>query len=186
MVSGMRRCGRGAAPAAAASLATPHLPTPRLGMPRAALLGAALVGVALSMGWCAAAVPAPAAQYRAGNMRVTQPWSSPTPPAVAVGAVYFVMTNTGRSADRLTAITSPIAREVQIHESRTVQGMMQMRRVASVQCPPGAVVKSEPGALHVMLLGLSRPLTAGMEFPMSLHFRDAGVLLVQVRVGPAP
>jgi copper(I)-binding protein len=119
-------------------------------------------------------------------MRVTQPWSRPTPPAATVGAVYFAMTNTGRSADRLRAITSPIAREAQIHESHTVQGMVQMRRVEGVECPPGATVKSEPGALHVMLLGLTRPLTEGMEFPLSLHFRDAGVLLVQVRVGHAP
>jgi len=147
---------------------------------------AALLGVALLAGWCVAAVAAGPAQYRGGDMRVTQPWSRPTPPTATVGAVYFAMTNTGGSADRLTAITSPIAREVQIHESRTVQGMVQMRRVDGVECPPGATVKSEPGALHVMLLGLTRPLTEGMEFPLSLHFRDAGVLLVQVRVGHAP
>lgn len=151
----------------------------------AAFLAPALLSVALLAGWCAAAVPGPA-QYRDGNMRVTQPWSRPTPPTATVGAVYFAMTNTGGSADRLMAITSPIAREVQIHESRTVQGMVQMRRVAWVECPPGVTVKSEPGALHVMLLGLRRPLTDGMEFPLSLRFRDAGVLLVQVRVGHVP
>ena len=152
----------------------------------AALAATALMGVALMVGCCAAATPAGAVEYRGGDMRVTQPWSRPTPPGATVGAVYFAMTNTGRSADRLTAITSPVAREVQIHESRTVHDMVQMRGVASVECPPGATVKSEPGALHVMLLGLIRPLTDGMEFPLSLHFRDAGVLTVQVRVGPAP
>jgi len=125
---------------------------------------------------------AQAADYRAGAMVVAQPWAPPTPPAT-VGVAYFSMTNAGGKADSLIAISSPIARKVEIHESRTVQGMVQMRAVKSVECPPGATVKIGPGGLHVMLLDLSRPLAAGTEFPLSLRFRVAGVLTVQVRVG---
>jgi copper(I)-binding protein len=33
-----------------------------------------------------------------------------------------------------------------------------------------------------MLIGLQHPLMAGTEFPLSLRFRDAGVLTVQVAV----
>jgi periplasmic copper chaperone A len=140
---------------------------------RAALVIAALI----------AAAPLLGAEYRAGDLKVAQPWSRPTPPAAGVGAVYFSITNLGRKADRLTAISSPIASRGEIHESRSAQGMLQMRAVAFVECPAGATVKSEPGGTHVMLLGLTRPLTAGMEFPLSLTFRDSGILTVQVRVG---
>ena len=63
-----------------------------------------------------------------------------------------------------------------------LQGMVQMRAVPSVECPPGATVKIEPGGLHVMLVGLTRALTPGMEFPMALTFRDNGVLAVMVKV----
>jgi copper(I)-binding protein len=124
-----------------------------------------------------------AAEYRAGNLVVTGPWSRPTPPVATVGAVYFSMANVGRTADRLIAISTPIARKVEIHEDHNVQGTVQMRAVESVECPPGVTVKAEPGGLHVMLLDLVRPLVAGMEFPLSLRFRDAGVLTVQVAVG---
>jgi periplasmic copper chaperone A len=127
--------------------------------------------------------PAQAADYRAGDMVVARPWSRPTPPVATVGVAYFSMTNAGSKADSLVAISSPIARKVEIHESRTVQGIVQMRAVSSVECPPGVTVKIEPGGLHVMLLDLTRPLAAGTEFPLSLRFRDAGVLTVQVRVG---
>jgi len=92
------------------------------------------------------------------------------------------MTNAGRKTDRLIAISSPIARQVQMHESRTVQGIVQMRPVTSVECLPGATVKSEPGGLHVMLLDLTQPLVAGMKFPLVLRFRDAGALTIQVLV----
>lgn len=115
-------------------------------------------------------------------MVVTQVRSRPTPPTASVGAVYFSIANTGRKADLLISVSTPIARETEIHESRLVQGMVEMRPVASVACPPGVTVKIEPGGLHIMLQGLIRPLVAGMEFPLSLRFRDAGSLTVQVPV----
>jgi copper(I)-binding protein len=43
-------------------------------------------------------------------------------------------------------------------------------------------VRIEPGGIHVMLLGLTHPLGAGTTFPLSLRFRDAGSLTVQVAV----
>jgi hypothetical protein len=132
--------------------------------------------------WLLTQAPVHAAEYRAGNLVVAQPWSPPTPPVASVGAVYFSVTNSGPKADLLLSVTTPIAREVEIHESRTVQGSIQMRAVASVDCPPGVTVKISPGGLHVMLLGLNHPLVAGTTFPATLHFRDAGVLTVQVLV----
>jgi periplasmic copper chaperone A len=139
-------------------------------------------GAAFLVLWLIAQAPVHATDYRAGTLRVAEPWSPPTPPVASVGAVYFSVINGGPKADLLLSVTSPIAREIEIHESRTVQGSIQMRAVTSVQCPPGATVKISPGGLHVMLLGLNRPLVAGMTFPVSLHFRDAGVLTVQVQV----
>ena len=132
--------------------------------------------------WLIAQAQVHAADYHAGNLVVAQPWSPPTPPVASVGAVYFSITNGGPKADQLLSVDTPIARVVEIHESREVQGSVRMREVASVECPPGATVKIAPGGLHVMLLGLTRPLTAGMTFPASLHFRDAGVMTVQVVV----
>jgi hypothetical protein len=132
--------------------------------------------------WFIAPARVAAADYRAGDMVVAQAWSPPTPPAATVGAVYFSMTNVGGRADRLMAISTPIAAKVEMHESRTVQGMIQMRAVASIECLPRQTVKSEPGGLHVMLLDLTRPLAAGAQFPLLLHFRDAGTLTAQVQV----
>ena len=140
-------------------------------------------GVAWLVLWFLVQAPVQAADYRAGDLVVAQPWSRPTPPAATVGVVYFSITNVGGKADRLVSISSPIARKVEIHESRTVQGIVQMRAVEWVDCPPGVTVKVEPGGLHIMLLDLSGPLTAGQEFPLSLRFRDAGIVTVQVHVG---
>jgi len=119
---------------------------------------------------------------RVGNLQVTQAWSRPTPPAAAVGVVYLSITNSGTQADRLLDVSSSIAGKVEIHESRNVKGAVQMRAVAYVECPPGTTDKIEPGGLHLMLIGLMRPLVAGTAFTLTLQFRDAGALTLRVPV----
>ena len=136
--------------------------------------------------WFAAQTPAQVnanpAEWRTGNLIVTEARARATPPAVSVGAIYFSITNAGATADRLLSVSTPAADKVELHESRTAQGVVEMRAVPSVECPPGATVKSEPGGLHVMLIGLTQPLKAGSEIPVSLQFRDAGVLRLKVPV----
>lgn len=135
--------------------------------------------------WFIAQTPVLAVDYRAGDMVVAQAWSRTTPPVATVGAVYFTITNLGRNADRLIAISTPVAGKVEMHESRKVQGMVQMRAVTSIECLPGQTVKSEPGGLHVMLLDLTHPLAAGAQFPLMMRFRDAGTVTVIVQVSSA-
>jgi hypothetical protein len=126
--------------------------------------------------------PAQTAAARLGQLTVTQAWSRPTPPGATVGAVYFSIENLGSKADLLMAVSSPIAAKVELHESRNVRGVLEMRELTSVPCPAAATVVSEPGGLHVMLIGLTRPLVAGTAFPVSLRFRDAGNLTLQIPV----
>jgi periplasmic copper chaperone A len=135
--------------------------------------------------WLLIPAPAKAAalpESRAGNLQVTQVWSRPTPPTASVGVVYLSITNSGTQADRLLDVSSSIAGKVEIHESRNVNGAMQMRAVTGVTCPPGTTVKIEPGGLHMMLIGLTRPLVVGTVFTLTLQFRDAGALTLRVPV----
>jgi periplasmic copper chaperone A len=122
------------------------------------------------------------AAARVGRLTVTQAWSRPTPPGATVAAVYFSINNLGSEADLLVAVSSPVAAKVELHESRNVQGVLRMRELTSVPCAAGATVVSEPGGLHVMLIGLNGPLIAGTAFPVSLRFRDAGNLTLQIPV----
>jgi periplasmic copper chaperone A len=117
-----------------------------------------------------------------GTLQISEVWSRPTPPVSSVGAVYFSIKNLGSKPDLLVGLSSPAAAKVEIHESRTVQGVMQMRALESLPCPAGATVKVEPGGLHVMLMGLVQPLRAGTVFDVTLRFRDAGPLTLQVPV----
>lgn len=122
----------------------------------------------------------------AADLQITEVWARPTPPSAQVGAVYFSITNRGAKDDQLLAVDTAVAGSVEIHESLSVNGVMQMRPVTSVSCPVGATVKVSPGGLHVMLLALKQPLVAGSRFDLTLRFRDAGSLKVQVPVQNGP
>ncbi len=131
----------------------------------------------------AAAGASSAPLYRVGALEVRDPWARPTAPGAGAAAMYFAITNRGARADRLMALSTPAAAHADLHETRTVEGTMQMRELPYLDCPPGATVRAEPGGVHVMLMGLAAPLAAGAEFPVELRFRDAGSLTVRVRVG---
>jgi periplasmic copper chaperone A len=134
----------------------------------------------MSLGAAQAQSPAPV--YQLGRIQVTRLQAPPTPPTAGVAAVYLWIANSGTEADALIGISSPIAAQAQMHSSTVAQGVMQMRPVEALQLPPGMTIKVEPGALHIMLLGLKQPLESGAAFPLTLEFRDAGMLVVQVPV----
>jgi copper(I)-binding protein len=118
-------------------------------------------------------------------LTVSAAWSRPTPPG-AMGAAYLVITNQGARPDRLVSASTPAARLVEIDETRNVVGVSQMRALEALEVPPGRSVRLEPGALHIMLMDLPRPLAAGAHFPLTLRFRDAGAITVDVTVRDQP
>jgi copper(I)-binding protein len=130
--------------------------------------------------------PAQNAQSPLGNLVVANAWSPATPPIASVGVVYFSISNKGTTPDRLLSVSSDAANAVELHETRNVKGVVEMRPVSSVDCPAGVTVKSEPGGLHVMLVGLVRPLVAGTKFTLKLQFSNAGALTLQVPVEAHP
>jgi len=125
-----------------------------------------------------AAVAAPSA---APALHVIDVWSRATAPGATVGVVYFTVVNPG-DADVLTRIESPSAERAEMHSTATVNGMMEMRPVESVDVPAGGRVVFEPGGLHVMLIDLKRPLVEGERVPLTLIFRGAGKMPLQATV----
>ena len=122
----------------------------------------------------------------AGNISVAQAWSRPTPPVAAQGAAYLTIRNFGDKPDLLLSVATPVAGSAEFNETRRLNGVVQMRAVPSLNISPGQSLRLEPGALHIMLLNLIRPLTAGTVYPLTLNFRDAGSVTVQVEVRDQP
>lgn len=119
------------------------------------------------------------------SIRVTQAWARATAPGQSVGAGYLALINEGRTEDRLIAITSPVAREAQLHSMMMDGGVMRMRPIeGGLLIPAGGRVTLEPGGVHLMFVALKSPLVAGTQFPVTLRFAIAGELRTEFRVEP--
>lgn len=131
------------------------------------------------------AAPLAAQEYRLGDITITRPWSRPTFVG-PVGVGYLSIVNNGKVADALVGASSPAAASVQIHQSITVDNMARMRPLSAVEIAPGATVNIEPGGIHLMLMGLKAPLQAGQSVPLTLEFRTAGKITVELSVESRP
>ena len=134
---------------------------------------------------CALAVPAAAHEFTVGSITVDQPWARASAPTAPAGAAYMVLENTGIEADRLVAASSPVAEVVELHTHTMDGGIMRMRPVVAMEVAPGEPTVLRPGGLHVMLIGLTRPLIEGETFPLTLEFEVAGTIEVDVQVEAA-
>ncbi|MCE0463128.1 copper chaperone PCu(A)C [Pseudomonas uvaldensis] len=127
---------------------------------------------------------AQAHQYKVGQLEIGHPWSQELPPNAPTVAAYFVIHNTGTTADKLLSVDAPIAGKAELHEHVKQDDLMKMQPVPVVEIAPGATVTFAPMAYHVMLLELKdrSPLSDGKRFPMTLHFEKAGDITVEVAV----
>ncbi|WP_346828907.1 copper chaperone PCu(A)C [Pseudomonas abietaniphila] len=123
-------------------------------------------------------------EYAKGHLAIAHPWSMELPPNAPTVAAYFVISNAGPDADRLTGVDSPVAGAAQLHEHVNKDGLMKMQQVQTVDIPAGGQVKFAPMAYHVMLLDLKdrSKLTDGQSFPLTLHFEKTGDVTVDVKV----
>lgn len=128
------------------------------------------------------AAPASAHGYKAGALEISHPWARETPPGAKIGAGYLKVKNTGGESDRLTAVATPAAEKVEIHESTSENGVAKMRPVSAVELPAGGEVKLAPGGIHLMLIGLKEGLAEGMRIPATLTFEKAGTVEIELAV----
>lgn len=137
----------------------------------------ALAALAILAGPSASAF---AAEYKAGSLEITQPWSRATPKGAAVAGGFMAITNKGSTPDRLIGGSSTVAGRFEVHEMSMDQGVMKMRELkGGLEIKPGETMELKPGSYHVMLMELKHPLEAGQRFKGTLAFEKAGRIDVE-------
>lgn len=118
-----------------------------------------------------------------GDLAISGAFARATLPNAPVGGGFVTITNKGAVDDRLVAVTSPAAGEVQLHQMAMEGDVMKMRELPDgIPVPAGETVTLQPGGLHMMLMGLTGPLVEGTSFPATLTFEKAGTVTVELSV----
>ncbi|MBI2255729.1 MAG: copper chaperone PCu(A)C [Proteobacteria bacterium] len=126
---------------------------------------------------------ATAHEQKLGALVLHHAWSRATPAGAKTGAAYVKIENTGDTADQLLSVSADIAAMTEVHQMTMENDMMKMGPAGVVDIPPHGVVELKPHGLHIMLMGLKKPLTEGDTFPVTLTFAKAGKVDLQIVVG---
>ncbi|MEZ5340066.1 MAG: copper chaperone PCu(A)C [Acidimicrobiales bacterium] len=107
-------------------------------------------------------------------------WSRPTPPITNVGAIYFTLTNDSGEGDTLVAARSDDCAEIEMHETMSTDGVTTMAARSEVAVGAGSSIVFEPNGLHLMCLGLAKPVVDGAEIMVELDFISGAVVELSV------
>jgi copper(I)-binding protein len=106
------------------------------------------------------------------SLQVVAPAPGRTP-----SVAYMTITNQGRSAVELLAVSSPLFARVEMHQTVLKDGVARMQSLSTVTVESKSEVVFAPGGKHLMLFDPTKGLTPGTE--VSLQFKFAsGELLV--------
>lgn len=116
------------------------------------------------------------------DIHIHDSWVRAAPPNAKVLAAYLEIENNGKKPRILTNVSSPIFKQVGIHQSVMHENMAHMEHLKELTIPPHASVMLKPGGLHFMLTDTKKPLHIGDQVPMTLTFSDGGKIAFTAKV----
>jgi len=140
-------------------------------LPRAAALLA--VSLLALTGCAATAAPASEDSKPAGDVvTIEDAWVKSAPDGMSAG--FGMLENTGDADVTVVSVESDVSPMMELHETvENEAGEMVMREIeGGFVIPAGGELALEPGANHIMLMGLEGPLVAGDEATFTLTFSD--------------
>jgi len=117
-----------------------------------------------------------------GKLTIRDAWARPAS-AGENGAAYFIIENGTASDDTLLSVNSDIAAAAEVHMSMMDgNGVMSMQMQEALNIPASGKVEFKAGGLHVMFVGLIRDLKVGDTITLTLNFKSAGGVVIEVPV----
>ena len=119
----------------------------------------------------------------AADLHIENGWIRAVPPVSTTTAGYFQLHNHTDQDRVMTGLTTDIAGAGEMHTMAPQEdGTRRMRRLPEVPVPAGETVVFEPGAKHLMLFRLQRPLVEGEKIPVCLTFSEGEPVCAEFEV----
>lgn len=84
--------------------------------------------------------------------------------------------NTSDKPVTITAVSSPAASDVEMHQTIDENGTSKMQEIASFNVEANNQLTLMPGGDHFMLMGITGPIAAGDDVSFTLTCKDAGTV----------
>ena len=124
-----------------------------------------------------------AKNYNYKHVNASDPWARATSKLARTGAVYIKnIHNKGELTVKITGFSANIAKKVQLHNTVVENEIAKMQHIEFLEIRPNKSVQFNPGGLHIMLMGLKRPLEKNSHFPLIIKFEKLGNLEIMVDI----
>ncbi len=95
-------------------------------------------------------------------------------------AIYMDIANTTAVPDKLLKVSSPSAMSLEMHDTVITNNIARMKPLPYVTIAAGETVAFKPGAKHIMVMGLKKPLKKGDTLQVTYSFERRGDVVVEV------
>jgi len=102
------------------------------------------------------------------RLQITDPWIRAAPPSASVMAGYLTLTNDSDTDIVIDRVESNDFGAIEIHEMSMHDGVMRMRRLATLRVPARGRVELKPGGQHLMMFRPQRTLEEGASSTVEL------------------
>ena len=109
-------------------------------------------------------------------------WVREAHPAAKVNAGYMTLVNAGSEEVKLVKVESAAYDTVEVHEMKSVDGMMEMKEVTNMVIPAMGQIQFAPGGKHLMLMEPRKHLAKGEKVDMTLIFQSGKKQTVSIEV----
>lgn len=119
----------------------------------------------------------------AGEIMIQDPYARVSSKSAKSGAAFMNIHNHSSENDVLIAVTSNVAKKVELHTHKEIDGVMKMIKLEDGIIVPGlghhALMR---GGDHVMFMGLTKSLQHGDKIPVTLIFERSGSIKLTIPV----
>ncbi len=119
---------------------------------------------------------------QASKLQISDVWIRAMPPGHMMSAAYFKVHNLSSESISIISVTSADAQSCNFHQTKTVDGIVKMQALESLEIPSQDVVQLQPAGIHLMLMGIKKPLQVGEKIPLLLQFSNGTKIAVDAQI----
>lgn len=133
---------------------------------------AVVAAAALLLAGCAAPAPQAQVAVESDSVSIADAWVKSADEGMS--AAFGVLSNDGDADVTIVSASTEASPMVELHETvaNDAGEMVMQPKEGGFVVPAGGTLTLEPGANHIMLMGLARPIVAGDEVSFTLTFAD--------------
>jgi len=119
------------------------------------------------------------------TITITDAWAPPSL-SLAAGVAYVTVKNTGAADAMLRVEAKELTPQAELHTHiKDEDDVLRMRKLEQLDIPAQSTVAMQPGADHIMLIGLNMPMVEAGQFTLVCYFKHHAPITTRVKIDKA-